>query len=125
MSTRRSRGVVRDADPRWLRDLYGFAVSPDLIFYLQIGVHDLVPRVLAAGKMNYWESGMDMNYGDDIYESFIAYQGALIEQFDAMAEEYQFVTLDARHDSQAIQRQLRRAVGEYLQSTSNEGVGAM
>ena len=49
---------------------------------------DLVPRVLAAGKMNYWESGMDMNYGDDLYDSFVAYQSELIEQFDAMAEEY-------------------------------------
>ena len=32
--------------------------------------------------MNYWESGMDMNYGDDLYDSFVAYQRELIEQFD-------------------------------------------
>ena len=113
-----ARGVVRGADRIWLRDLYGFAVAPDLVFYLQIGVSDLVPRVLAAGKMNYWESGMDMNYGDDLYDSFIAYQSALIEQFDAMAEEYQFETLDARQDPHAIQRQLRRAVGNYLENSS-------
>lgn len=110
-----ARGVARDADRKWLRDLYGFALQPDLVFYLQIGVRDLVPRVLAAGKMNYWEAGMDMNYGDDLYDSFIAYQSALIDQFDAMAEEFQFTTLDARQDTHAIQRQLRRAVGEYLQ----------
>jgi dTMP kinase len=113
-----ARGIARDADKDWLRDLYGFAVAPDLVFYLQLPVGDLVQRVLAAGKMNYWESGMDMNYGDDIYDSFITYQGELIREFDRMADEYQFTTLDARQDPQTIQKQLRRAVGAYLVSTN-------
>jgi hypothetical protein len=82
-----------------------------------VGVNDLVPRVLEAGKMNYWEAGMDMNYGDDLYDSFVAYQGELIEQFNLMAEEHQFVTLDARQEPAAIQRQLRRAVGGYLEAS--------
>jgi len=109
-----ARGIARDAEKSWLRDLYGFAVQPDLVFYLQLGVKDLVPRVLQAGKMNYWEAGMDMNYGDDLYDSFLAYQSELIESMNTMAEEYGFVTLDARQEAQAIQRQLRRAVGTYL-----------
>ena len=117
-----ARGIARDADRQWLRDLYGFAVQPDVVFYLQIGVRDLVPRVLAAGKMNYWEAGMDMNYGDDLFDSFVTYQGAIIEEFDRMAEEFQFVTLDAKQDTHAIQRQLRRAVGNYLQSGSDDHV---
>src|SRR5262245_25074569 len=112
-----ARGIARGADHRWLRDLLGFAVAPDLIFYLQLGVDDLIPRVLAAGKMNYWESGMDTNFGDDLYDSFIAYQTHLIEQFDAMAMEYGFTTLDARQSPQAIQRRLRELVGEYLRET--------
>ena len=111
-----ARGIARGADRDWLRDLYSFAVAPDLVFYLQIAVKDLVPRVLAAGKMNYWESGLDMNYGDDLFDSFLAYQGELVEQFNSMADEYGFVTLDARRESQSIQRQLRRAVGDYLGS---------
>lgn len=115
-----ARGIPRGADKQWLRDLYGFALVPDLVFYLQITVQDLVQRVLAAGKMNYWESGMDLNYGDDLYESFIAYQGELIHQFDGMAEEDKFVTLDARLEPQTIQKQLRRAVGAYL--TSQDGL---
>ncbi|MGH7176039.1 MAG: dTMP kinase [Tepidisphaeraceae bacterium] len=113
-----ARGIARGADRQWLRDLYGFAVGPDMVFYLQIGVQDLVPRVLAAGKMNYWESGLDMNYGDDLFDSFVAYQGEMIEQFNAMAAEYDFVTLDARRQPQDIQRELRIAVGEYLSSTN-------
>jgi dTMP kinase len=112
-----ARGIVRGADPDWLRDLYGFAVEPDLVLYLQLGVQELIPRVLATGKMNYWESGMDMNYGDDLYDSFVAYQGALIEQFDAMARTYRnFVTLDAREEPKVTQQRLRAAVGAYLES---------
>ncbi|MDQ3438808.1 MAG: deoxynucleoside kinase, partial [Planctomycetota bacterium] len=83
-----ARGIARGADKQWLRDLFGFAVAPDLVLYLQVGVNDLVPRVLEAGKMNYWESGLDMNYGDDLYDSFMAYQGELIQQFNLMAEEH-------------------------------------
>ena len=113
-----ARGIARGAERAWLKDLYGFAVAPDLVFYLHVGVLDLVPRVLAAGKMNYWESGMDMNYGDDLYDSFVAYQGELIDQFNAMADEFGFVTLDGRQDPDDIQRQLRRAVGDYLTGTN-------
>jgi hypothetical protein len=61
---------------------------------------------------------MDMNYGDDLYDSFVAYQSELIEQFNAMVDEYNFVTLDARQDPQTIQRELRIEVGNYL-SMSN------
>ena len=111
-----ARGIVRGADPQWLRDLYGFAVVPDLVCYLQLGVKELIPRVLATGKMNYWESGMDMNYGDDIYDSFVAYQSALIQEFDALAGEYGFVTLDAREEARQTQSRLRAAVGDFLQS---------
>src|SRR3954463_7017495 len=42
-----ARGSARGADPHWLRDLFGFAIQPDLTFYLKIGVKQLVPRVLA------------------------------------------------------------------------------
>ena len=111
-----ARGIARGADQQWLHDLFGFAVVPDLVFYLRLGVQDLVPRVIEAGKMNYWESGMDMNYGDDIYDSFIAYQGELIAQFDRIAQREGFVTVDARQESSVIQKQLRRTVGQYLQA---------
>ena len=113
-----ARGIARGAERDWLHDLFGFAIAPDLVFYLQLGVADLIPRVLQAGKMNYWESGLDMNFGDDLYDSFIAYQSELIQQFDRMADDYNFVTLDARQEPQEIQRKLRRMVSDYLHTTN-------
>jgi dTMP kinase len=117
-----ARGIARGADEPWLHDLFGFAVVPDLVFYLRLGVEDLVPRVIEAGKMNYWESGMDMNYGDDLYDSFVAYQGELIDQLDRIAQRDRFVTLDARQDPDVIQKQLRRTVSQYLQSQPQTAV---
>ena len=35
---------------------------------------DLVTRVLQSGGFDYWESGMDLRMGEDLYESFIRYQ---------------------------------------------------
>jgi dTMP kinase len=117
-----ARGIVRGADPEWLRDLYGFAVVPDLVCYLQLSVKELIPRVLSTGKINYWESGMDMNYGDDLYDSFVTYQGALIGEFDRMAGEYgNFVTLDAREEPEVTQKRLREAVAAYLENGAVAG----
>lgn len=113
-----ARGIVRGADKGWLEDLFGFAVVPDLVFYLRLGVNDLVPRVLENQKMNYWESGLDMSYGDDLYDSFVAYQSALIEQFDGMADDYGFTTIDARQDPQDIQQELRRTLSTYLAASA-------
>ena len=114
-----ARGIARGAERHWLNDFFGFADSTgSRISTCKLAVKDLVPRVLAAGKMNYWEAGMDMNYGDDLFDSFVAYQSELIEQFNSMADEYDFVTIDARQDAQAIQRGLRRTVGDYLSMSS-------
>src|SRR3954467_10329174 len=39
-----ARGITRGADRDWLRNLFGFALAPDLVLYLQLGVKSLVPR---------------------------------------------------------------------------------
>jgi dTMP kinase len=64
--------------------------------------------------MDYWESGMDMKLGDDIYESFRAYQRSLFKEYAAMADEYQFRVLDARRKIDVIQDELRRQIGAFL-----------
>ena len=90
-----ARAVVRGADPGWIRSIYGLALIPDAVFYLRIGIDDLIPRVLQRGGFDYWESGMDMRLGDDLFESFVNYQARLIGQFEAMSEHYGFKVLDA------------------------------
>jgi len=90
-----ARAIVRGADPDWIKKVYGFSIRPDAVFYLRIEVPELVPRVLVTGGFDYWESGMDLPMGDDLYESFTHYQERVIQELDKLAREYGFVTLDA------------------------------
>jgi dTMP kinase len=109
-----ARAVVRGADPDWIRSIYGLALKPDAIFYLKIGVEDLVPRVLQRGGFDYWESGMDMRLGADLFESFVNYQTGLLEQFEVMEEEYGFQVIDASLPVEQIAEQLKQRVFPLL-----------
>ncbi len=112
--TAMARAVVRGVDRDWVRELYGFAVVPDLVFHLQVSVARLIPRVLMAGMMNYWESGMDLNLGEDLYDSFQKYQSMLLEQLNRMADEYGFINIDAMMSPEAIQELIRQYVTRLL-----------
>jgi dTMP kinase len=114
MYTAFARNAVMGADPQWTRKLFGFAVVPDLVLYLQIDVKHLVPRVLESKGMDYWESGMHLKLGSDIFESFRRYQARILREYDAMADEFDFVSVDARQPIDDIQRTLRENIGRYL-----------
>ena len=109
-----ARGIVRGADSDWLKGTYAFALRPDAVFYLRIDVEDLVPRVLADGPFDYWESGMDLPMGEDLYESFIRYQSKVIAELDQLAREYHFHTIDATQSVDSISRELCDRVSDLL-----------
>src|SRR3989440_2117848 len=110
-----ARAGVRGIDRAWLRTLYGFAIAPHLVFYLNIDVKNLIQRVLETRGMDFWESGMDLKTGDDIYDSFRAYQAKLLREYASMADEFHFRKLDARRTVDRIQDDLRRQVAAYLE----------
>jgi len=105
-----ARAIVRGMDPEWLREVYGFALKPDAIFYLRVNIDDLVTRVLQSGGFDYWESGMDLRMGEDLYESFIRYQKWLLAEFDKMVEPYGFDTVDASNSVEEVFKDLRERV---------------
>ena len=119
-----ARAGVRGVDSQWIRRMYGFAIAPHLVFYLKIDADALARRVLEAGGMAYWESGMDLKSGDDIYDSFRTYQRQLLKEYAAMADEFGFRVLDGRKPVGAIQEELRRQMGELLESVEIPSVGA-
>src|SRR5687768_15013972 len=112
--TAMARAGVRGVDRTWVRNLYGFAIAPHLVFYLKIDEKTLIKRILQSRGMDYWESGMDLKIGDDIYESFRTYQRTLLKEYSSMAEEYHFRVLDARRKVEVIQDELRRQIGAFL-----------
>src|SRR6476620_8734489 len=110
-----ARAGVRGIDRPWLRSLYGFAIAPHLVFYLKIDVDKLIGRVLESRGMDFWESGMDLKGGDDIYDSFRTYQNKLLREYSSMADEFHFRVVDARRSVVHIQDELRRQVGAFLE----------
>jgi len=105
-----ARAIVRGADPEWLREVYGFALIPDAIFYLRVQIDDLITRVLQSRGFNYWESGMDLHMGEDMYESFVRYQKWLLAEFDKMVEVYGFQPIDASGAVEEVFNELRDRV---------------
>jgi dTMP kinase len=110
-----ARAGVRGVDRQWLRTLYGFAIAPHMVFYLKVDVSTLIRRVLAARGMDFWESGMDLKHGDDIYDSFRTYQNRLLREYASMADEFNFRVLDARRPIDHIQDELRKQVAAFLE----------
>jgi dTMP kinase len=112
-----ARDWVRSGDRQWIRDAFGFALVPDLICYLRIDVDTLALRVIESKGMNYWESGMDLKLGADLFDSFKKYQSLLIDEFDKMAEEFGFEVIDARKSPEEIQDMLRAKIQPVLSQT--------
>jgi dTMP kinase len=122
-----ARSIVRGADRRWIHKLFGFALQPDAVFYMKIGIEDLIPRVITSETlskryweersgegMDYWESGMDLNLGKDFYDSFIAYQKYILREFNAMARRFKFVVVDASISFEETNKALKKGIGGLL-----------
>ena len=119
-----ARAIVRGLDPEWVRKVYSFAIKPDAVFYLKIGVDDLIPRVVFTRGFDYWESGMDVYTTEDMYESFRRYQTSMLEQFDHLAEEYKFKVIDATPEPRKIFEKLRAGITKVLEGESHRVVPA-
>ena len=105
-----ARDVVREKNTEWIRNLFSFALVPDLMLYLKIDVESLIPRAIESGGMNYWEAGMDMHMGQDLFDSFVNYQSLLIDQYNKLSKEYDFQPIDATQSVEAIQQDIREKV---------------
>lgn len=93
-----ARSMVRGLPGPWLRDLYRFAPPPHGVIYLKVDVPSLVPRVVAHGVFDYWESGMDFQEETDLFRSFVRYQARLLAVFDELADYYKFRVVDGNRD---------------------------
>ncbi len=115
-----ARAIVRGDDPEWLREVYGFALKPDAIFYLRLKIDDLITRVIQSTGFDYWESGMDMHMGEDMYESFVRYQKWLLAEFDKMVDVYGFDVVDASGSVEDVFEDLRDRVMSVVERNGDE-----
>jgi len=106
-----ARAIARGEDPKWIEKVCSFGLVPHAVYYLKAKVKDLVSRVvIGRGAFDYWESGMDCHFGDDMYESFVKYQTRLIRTLDSMAGRYGFIDIDAGRPPEVIFQDLQRRI---------------
>jgi dTMP kinase len=112
-----ARNAVMGMDAEWTRQLFGMALVPDLVLYLEIDVEHLIPRVLEGKGMDYWESGMHLALGSDMFDSFTRYQTQLIGEYNRLARQCRFTSIDAQRSIDEIQTDLRAHISAYLQGS--------
>src|SRR5579871_4280364 len=108
-----ARAVVRGADPQWIRSIYGLALIPDAVFYLKVDLDALIRRIVPRG-FDYWESGMDLRLGEDLYDSFVTYQSHILKQFDDMSKRYDFQIINAARPIPEVTADLQRRIEPLL-----------
>jgi dTMP kinase len=113
-----ARDVVRGCSPGWIRKVYSFAAKPDLPFYFRVPIEVGMKRILVSRpKLKFYEAGMDLNLSNDVYESYRMFQSQIIEQYELMAEQEEFIIVDGSLDIEEQQEIVRQKVSQILPSS--------
>src|SRR6266704_1534344 len=83
-----ARDVARGVHGNWVRNLYRFALRPNLSFYFRVPLDVALGRILGGrNAIKYYEAGMDLRLSRDVEESFRIFQGHILDEYEAMAAE--------------------------------------
>ena len=109
------RDVARGVDRGWVRDLYSFAVRPDLALYFRIPL-EVAEQRLSRGRptLKHYEAGMDLGLSRDPNESFLRFQALILEEYDALVDELGLVVVRGDQSIEGQQRKIRGLVHEAL-----------
>jgi dTMP kinase len=110
-----ARDLVRGMDEVWLKNLYGMAVVPDAVFYLNVSPEELVQRNFAKNHaLDYWESGMDLGLSRDMFDSFMKYQALVAQEFRRLQTIYGFNIVDGNYSPDEINVALQKKIEAVL-----------
>ena len=118
-----ARDVTRGVDRQWVRELYSFAVRPDLALYFRVPIDVAVDRLLARRvKLKFYESGMDMGWSPNLVESFRLFQGKVLEEYDQLVREFNLEVIDAVGSITEQQRVVRQLIAQHVRASNVETI---
>jgi dTMP kinase len=118
-----ARDVARGASRNWVRNLYSFALRPNLSFYFRVPLDVAIGRILGGrDAIKYYEAGMDLGLSRNVEESFRIFQGRILDEYEAMASDMGFHVIDATLSIEEQQRQMRHIVVDRLGEVLRTGV---
>jgi dTMP kinase len=110
-----ARDVARGVGRKWVRNLYRFAIRPNMSFYFRVPLDVALGRILGGrDAIKYYEAGQDLGLSRDTEESFRIFQGRILDEYEAMAKEVGFHIIDATQSIEDQQRQMRTIVLRHL-----------
>ena len=116
-----ARDATRGVDRRWVRELYSFAVRPDLAVYFRVPIEVSVDRLLARRvKLKFYEAGMDMGWSNSVVESFRLFQGRVLDEYDRLVDEFGLSVVDAVGSITEQQRIFRKLISQHLEIEAHD-----
>ena len=133
-----ARDAARGLDSAWVRNLYHFAIPPDIVFYLHINPEEAVRRRLALQEqpkdVHKDEKGQKQKHNkgqvqqgavpaklptltQETLESFRDFERKMYSQYQNMQKEFGFSVIEGSQSIDLIQAALRRAVMHLLLDT--------
>jgi dTMP kinase len=104
-----------------VRELYSFAVKPDLAVYFRVPIDTSVDRLMARRvKLKFYEAGMDMGWSTNALESFRMFQGKVLDEYDRLVDEFGLSVVNAVGSITDQQRVFRRLVSQHLEMKNND-----
>jgi dTMP kinase len=120
-----ARAIARGESRAWIERTSGFALVPHLVLYLRADVKHLISRVVVGrGAFDYWESGLDLGFGRDMYDSFVRYQARLIRVFNSLSTPYGFEVVDAGRHAEEVFEALQAAISGMFSPRAAVGTSA-
>jgi dTMP kinase len=111
-----ARDATRGVDRQWVRDLYSFAVRPDLTLYFRVPIEVSLDRLLARRvKLKFYEAGLDLGWSSIPVESFRLFQGKVLDEYDRLVDEYDLKVIDAAGSITEQQRLVRSVIAPLFQ----------
>jgi len=116
-----ARDSVRGVDGQWVRELYSFAVRPDMVLYFRVPIDVSLDRLMARRvKLKFYEAGMDLGWSTNPTESFRLFQGRVLEEYDRIVDEFGLDVINAARSITEQQQEVRRLVAARIPVTSVE-----
>ena len=110
-----ARDTVRGCDKSWVKNMYKYARKPDLTFYFRVPIETAVNRIISGRpKLKHYEAGMDLGLSKDEYESYRIFQGRIVDEYESMVNDDNFVVIDGTLEIEKQQDMVRRNVLKVL-----------
>ena len=110
-----ARDAVRGCAHDWIRNLYSYAIVPDITFYYDVPPEIAVGRILTGRPvLKFHEAGMDLGLSNDPYESFRLFQGRIHDEYDQLAQEFNFTVMNATGSIEEQQQRMRSIVSSQI-----------